>query len=181
MLFRRLSLFLILLIVGFLLIAPVAVHAQDDAPLPPVPAFQPITPQQAGELLVAAIGAIVAGGLGGGPLASFVVGLLKHVVPAPDANGNNGVSAPTLNLLVGGLLTVLFWIAQHFGVQQQFNSISDFLLVAGPALLTLLTTMYSASAVHNAASAQKVAVFGYKRPDMITLRASGAKEYRGDA
>lgn len=162
--FNRIVSLMLVVFVLFFVIAPVG--AQDTVP---APTAQPISPTQAGELLMAAIVAIVAGGLGSGPLTTFVVGALKHFIPAPDDSGNGGVSAPTLNLLVGGALTIVYWIATHFGLQVQFNSISDFILVSGPALLNLLSTMYSASAIHNVAAAQNVPVFGYKRADTPVL------------
>lgn len=124
---------------------------------------QPITPEQAGELLLGAITAIVAGGFGGAPISSFVVGLLKHI-PALD-----DVSAPTLNLTVGGIITVLWWIASRLGLQVQFKSVSDFLLTAGPAFLLFLTTMVGASTIHKAANNENVSVFGYKRTESTGL------------
>lgn len=124
---------------------------------------QPITVQEAWALIFSAITAVVAGGLGGAPLTAFVVGLAKHI-PALDE-----ISAPTLNLFVGGFLTAAWWIASHFGYQVQFTAASDFVLKAGPALLALLTTMAGASTLHKAARAENVPVFGYKRRDKPVL------------
>lgn len=150
---RRFWTLLTLFVFLVFIVAPVA--AQDGSV--PTPDTQPISPAQAGELLLGSIVAIVAAGFGGAPITAFLVGLAKHV-PFLDA-----VSAPTLNLFVGGILTVLYWLASHFGLEIQFKSASDFILVAGPAVLTLFTTMAGASQLHKAAAAEKLPVLGYKR------------------
>lgn len=146
---RRFWILLAVIITLFVFAVPA--FAQDTVPT------EPITPDQAGALLMSAIAAIVAGGFGGAPITSFLVGLLKHV-PALD-----NVSAPTLNLFVGGILTAAWWVASKFGFGVQFKSFTDFVLVVGPALLTLLTTMVGASTIHKAAAKEQLAVVGYKR------------------
>ncbi len=143
---------------------PVPTVVAPDPVVTPVPdpapdVQQPINPDQAGEMLLSTILGIIAAGAGGSALTAFFVGLLKHVSKLDN------ISAPSLNFFVGGVLTVVYWIVSHFGYASQFKAASDFILTSGPALITFLATMWGASKIHKGAVAEKIAVFGYKRPD----------------
>lgn len=116
-----------------------------------------ITIDKAGELLIAAIAAIVAGGLGGAPLTAFLVSVVKRFDP------NENVSSSTLQLVVGGGLTVVYWVAAHFGQADLFASVSNFVLAAGPALLALLATLSGSGLIYAASVKTGNSVFGYKR------------------
>lgn len=116
-----------------------------------------ISIDKAAELMIAAIGAIAAGGLLNAPITLFLVSVLKRFLPA------NLVSAGTLQLAVGILATVLFWVSGHFGRVDLFNNLSDFIIVVGPALLNLYATFTGASTLYNGAVKANSAVIGYKR------------------
>lgn len=118
-----------------------------------------ITLEQAAELLLNALAAIVAGGFGSAPITTVLVSALKHI---PQLNS---ISAGTIQFAVGLLLTCIFWIAQAAGVQVQFESIMDFVVVAGPAVLTLLATLTGSSAYYEAAKKSKAGFVGYQRPE----------------
>lgn len=116
-----------------------------------------ITVNQAGELLLSAIVAIAAGGLFNAPLNLFIVSVLKRFVP------ESLISAGTLQLGGGIVLTVLFWIATHFGQVDLFNNVSNFIIVVGPALLNLLSGMAGSSALYSTAVKSNTGFVSYKR------------------
>lgn len=116
-----------------------------------------ITINKAAELLVAAIAAIAAGGLLNAPITVFVVSVLKRLLP------ESLVSAGTMQLVTGMILTVLFWIAAHFGKVDLFNNVTNFVIVVGPALLNLLAGLTGASAMYATAVKTNTPFIGNKR------------------
>lgn len=132
-----------------------------------------ITIEQAAELLLAAITAIVAGGLGSAPITTFLVSVLKHI-PAL-----NVVPASTLQFVTGFVLTVIFWIAQALGVEVQLQSVMDFALVVGPAILGLLATLSGSSLWYQAAKKTGAGFVGYQRPASLSERFAAPHDARG--
>ena len=120
-----------------------------------------ITVEQAAELLIGALTAIVAGGFGSAPITTFLVSVWKHI-PALDA-----IPAATLQFVTGLVLTVLFWIAQAAGAQVQFENVVQFVVVAGPALLALLATLSGSSLLYQAAKKTGAGFVGYQRPPEV--------------
>jgi len=117
-----------------------------------------ITVEQAAELLIGALTAIVAGGFGSAPITTFLVSVWKHI-PALDA-----IPAATLQFVTGLVLTVLFWIAQAAGAQVQFENVVQFVVVAGPALLA---TLSGSSLLYQAAKKTGAGFVGYQRPPEV--------------
>src|SRR5690554_6419280 len=101
-----------------------------------------ISVNEAAELLIAALTSIVAGGLGGAPITMFLVSVFKHI-PALD-----DIPSQTIQFVVGLVLTVLLWIAQALGMEVQFQSIAEAIVVIGPAVLSLLATLTGSSLLY---------------------------------
>lgn len=115
-----------------------------------------ITPEEAARLLLNAVNAILIGAFGNAPITLFLVSVIKRFIPAE-------YSAGIIQFLVGLTLTAIYWIAQYAGYETQFNSAVDFVLLAGPGLLTLIATLTASSAYYVAARTQHVPVIGYQR------------------
>lgn len=113
--------------------------------------------EQAAALLLGAITAIVAGGLGSAPITTLLVSILKHI-PALK-----GFSSSSIQFGVGAVLTVLFWVAQHFGYEVQFRSAVDILLAIGPGILMLLATLSGSSLWYRAAQKTGAGLMGSQR------------------
>lgn len=109
---------------------------------------------EAVQLLADAVAAILVAGFAGAPITLFVVATLKRFVP---------VDSGVLQFVVAIVLTLLFWLAQYFGYEAQFRSIVDFVMVSGPALLALLTTLFGSSALYHSARRNAIPVAGYSR------------------
>ncbi len=150
----------ILVIVFVLLLLATPALAQDTDPVPPTP----ITVEEAAELLLAAITAIGLGGLAGAPVTTFLVNLAKRI------KALESVSASTIQLVIGTLLTALFWVAQRYGFEAQFNSVSELIVAAGPILLSLFATLSGSAVIYNTAKKAGDPAFGYQRPLPATPR-----------
>jgi len=146
----------LLLIVGGLLLLAVPALAQDVPTDPNMPL--PIIPvEQAGELLVAALIAIVVA-LIDSPITALGVALLKHI---PFLNP---VPAKTLQFVVAGLITVIYWISAALGYGAEFNSVAAFLLSIAPAILGQVFRQGAASYIYKASQKNGVGFVGYQRP-----------------
>lgn len=116
-----------------------------------------ITVDKAAELLAAAIAAIAAGGFGSAPITVFIVSVLKRIIPEAV------VSAGVLQFVTALALTALFWLAGAFGRADLFKNVIDFILVAGPAVIGLLTALSGSSGLYKLAVKFDAGVIGYKR------------------
>lgn len=147
--------FVFALLVVALLVPTVAVLAQDGEPVP-APTV-PITLEEAAALLLSAITAIVVAGLGSAPITVFLVSIAKRL-PFLE-----GISAQTIQLFVGGVLTALLWLARYFGVEVQFNSLVDLIVQAGPVVIAFLGTLGFSSAYYHRLRAANAPLVGYSR------------------
>lgn len=140
----------VLVVLVLLVIVPV-VGAQDAPPSLPVTPL-PDAGQSALEFLSGIAGALVTA-----PITLFVVGLLKRIKLL------NAVKSEWLALIVALALTVVYWIAQRTGYELQLNSVLHTIEVAGPAIVTLVGTLFGAGALYNSASARNIPILGYQR------------------
>lgn len=133
-----------------------------DAPADflPVPlSGVPVTPvDAAASRLLDAIVAIVGLAVIQAPITTFIVSVLKRI----DSAGR--IPSSWYAVFIGGVLTVIVWVARHFGVEAQVNSLFDFVVVAGPYLLNFLLTLTGASALYKGARASNAPIVGYERP-----------------
>jgi hypothetical protein len=88
---------------------------------------------------------------------AFVVGLLKNV------SFLDGVDARLINIVVSAVFVVGLLLATNFGYGTQFTAAIDALPKVGTMLLGLLAAFGGSTAVHEAAYAYDVPVFGKKR------------------
>lgn len=139
-----------LVFLALLVIVPV-VGAQDAPPSLPVTPL-PDAGQSALEFLAGIAGALVTA-----PITLFAVGLLKRIKLL------NAVKSEWLALIVALALTVVYWIAQRAGYELQLNSLLHTVEVAGPAIVTLVGTLFGAGALYNSASARNIPILGYQR------------------
>jgi hypothetical protein len=153
---HRITRFLLIFAVLYALFTVPIAAAQDTEPVPTDPPV-PITLEDAATLLLNAIIAIVVGGLGSAPATLFLVSLFKRLPFLENIGGQ------TLQLFVGGILTVLLWLARRFGFELQFNSLLDVVVTAGPALLLFLSTLGVSSALYASARSANVPLLGYSR------------------
>lgn len=93
-----------------------------------------------------------------GTLTLIIVSLLKRI-PALDS-----IPAGTLTTIVAFVLWATFLIARAAGFEMQFNSISDFLEVALPALTELALVLLGGTALFKVAQVAKTPVLSYSRP-----------------
>lgn len=140
----------VVLAVALLVIVPVA-GAQDAPPSLPVTPL-PDAGQSALQFLAGVAGALVTA-----PITLFAVGLLKRIKVL------SAVKSEWLALIVAILLTVIYWIAQRTGYEVQLNSLLHAVEVAGPALVTLVGTLFGAGALYNSAASRNVPILGYRR------------------
>lgn len=150
----------VLVVLVLLVIVPV-VGAQDAPPSLPVTPL-PDAGQSALEFLSGIAGALVTA-----PITLFVVGLLKRIKLL------NAVKSEWLALIVALALTVVYWIAQRAGYELQLNSVLHTIEVAGPAIVTLVGTLFGAGALYNSASARNIPILGYQRKTQRTDESVG--------
>ena len=147
---KRFVVCLSFLLVLFLFALPV--FAQDSAsPIPP----DVMTPEQAATLGFQTLLAVISAFVGSG-LTAAIVGGLKYFVPPEWDTG-------LMKNVIGGLLTVVYWLAVRYGFGNAFQSVAQFAIVAIPAFITLYGTLKGAPAIHEAASAVKLPLIGYDR------------------
>lgn len=138
------------LVVALFVTVPVA-GAQDAPPSLPVTPL----PEAGQSALIFLIG--IAGALVTAPITLFVVGLLKRVKVL------NSIKSDWLALIVALILTVVYWVARWTGYEVQLNSLLHAVEVAGPAIVTLVGTLFGAGALYNSAAARNVPILGYRR------------------
>lgn len=170
---NRFARMLIVFVILLTLSASVVV-AQETEPVPTDPPV-PITLEDAATLLLNAIIAIVVGGLGSAPATLFLVSLFKRLPFLENVGGQ------TLQLFVGGILTVLLWLARRFGFEMQFNSLLDVVVQAGPAILLFLSTLGVSSALYASARRSNVPLLGYSRTVPIEAIGEAVLEATVDA
>lgn len=159
---------LLLIVLALLLFAAPAL-AQDVPPTDNLPVIPVIPLQDAWALLLAAIASVLTG-LVASPVTLGLVALLKRFAPL------DGIPANILQLIVAGIIAVLFWAAGFLGLDAQFRTVYGFLLSVLPALAGMFTNQVAAAVEYRAAKAYDVGFFGYQRPDRVHIkRAAAAK------
>lgn len=119
----------------------------------------PVIPiEQAGELLLAAIASIIGGSVLNAPITTFLVSILKRV----DTEGR--VSSDAWAVAAGAFVTVAVWLSRYFGVEVTITNVFQLVVVAGPLVLNLLTTLAGSSALYQAARKAHTPLIGYQRP-----------------
>lgn len=152
---------LLIVIIALLLIgvSTYTAHGQDATPEPtPAPVVTPIPLPDAGNTIlndvitiIASYGAVV------GTAGAILVGFAKYIP------GVNSLSAPTLSVVVNGLLVVGLWIATHYGLADQYQSGLAQVQTVGAALLAFVSAVLGSGLIHTQAAKAKVPVVGYQR------------------
>lgn len=150
---RLFMFFTILLSLSALFLLPLVVYAQGDVttPLPGgMDLFDVI--KAAGVILVTAI----VGMFGTSPVTVAIVGLIKKWGPS-------NWPAPTVSLIVAGILWLILSLARYFGFGLQFDNIYNLLVTILPPLAGYLGNVLAAPVVYELAHAHNVSILGYAR------------------
>jgi hypothetical protein len=115
---------------------------------------------EAGNILLAAIGAILAGGLAS-PVTSPVVNFLKFALKL--VGQEKLVSGDGLSLLVAAVVSIAIWLSRHFGVELQAANVMDWLAVALPIVLSGLSMFLSQKGMYTLSQRYEIPLFGYQR------------------
>lgn len=160
----------LLIVFIFVFFLAVVVRAQDTTPIPP---------EQAGQIILTDVMAIIASyGAVVGTAGSVIVGLLKFV---PWVNDPNNISGATLNFVVNGVLVIVLWIATHFGFALQFQTGLTTVEQIGAALLAFISTVLGSALVHSVAAKHDVPIVGKQRDGTaISSQALDKKYPRGE-
>ncbi len=156
------SWWLFVLLAAALLVSVSVTAAQDAPPRLPVTPL----PEAGQSALIFLMG--IAGALVTAPITLFAVGLLKRV------KALNPIKSEWLALIVALILTVVYWVAQLTGYDGQWNSLLHAVEVAGPAIVTLVGTLFGAGALYNSSAARNVPILGYQRKTPRTEQVSEA-------
>lgn len=143
-----------LFVVLALLLVAAPVFAQDTAPTYEYPTLDL---KAIAAMLVNTVGGMVLAAFGAAPVTVVLVNILKKV-PALDRYGS-----PTLVLIVSSVLYVLALGASAVGATVQFQGLLDFIAVSAPALVSFITTLFSAPTLYNAAVKRDVPLVGQQR------------------
>ena len=114
-----------------------------------------ITLPDAVQLMANALTAILVAGFGSAPITLLLVSIFKRFLPQ--------VEGGIIQFVTAIVLTLLFWLAQYFGYEQQFRSVVEALLVIAPAVIALLTTLLGSSQLYKSAKKADLPVVGYAR------------------
>lgn len=112
-----------------------------------------VSPGDAGVISLTAILSIVAA-FANGLLTATIVSLLKLFLPT---------DATVLKNVVGGGLTILWWLAVRYNFEGMFESAGQFFVTVVPALVTLLGGLRLAPAIHEDAVAHNFPLLSYQR------------------
>lgn len=115
---------------------------------------------EAGNILMAAIGAILAGGLAA-PVTQPIVNVLKYILKL--VGQENLISGNGLSLLVAAVVSFAIWLSRHFGVELQATNVMDWLTVALPIVLSGLSMFLSQKGMFALSQRFEIPVFGYTR------------------
>ena len=115
---------------------------------------------EAGQVLLAAIMAIIAGGMAS-PVTVPVVNLVKFIMA--KVGWQDKVSGNVLAALVAAIVTVVIWVARWVGVELQVNNILDLLQTVIPPVVTFLGMFAGQKSLFSWAVRKEVPVVGYQR------------------
>lgn len=150
---------IIVIVVAVLLMVALPVAGAQDVTGPGQPVdsdvIAPIDLESGFAIALAALAAILGSSVTS-PVTTFLVSLLKRI------SALDNISSGTLALVVGGTLSGIATIAAAAGRTEQFNSFVDFLKVAGPGFVLLMSTLRGSSAIYNEGRGKTW--YGYERP-----------------
>jgi hypothetical protein len=115
---------------------------------------------EAGQVLLAAIMAIIAGGMAS-PVTVPVVNLVKFIMAKVGLQ--DAVSGNILAAIVAAVVTVVIWIARWAGVELQVNNVLDLLQTVIPPVVTFLGMFAGQKSLFSWAVRKEVPVVGYQR------------------
>lgn len=127
-----------------------------------VTSMEIISITEAGNILMAAIGAILAGGLAA-PVTQPIVNVLKYILKL--VGQENLISGNGLSLLVAAVVSFAIWLSRHFGVELQATNVMDWLTVALPIVLSGLSMFLSQKGMFALSQRFEIPVFGYTRSE----------------
>ena len=115
---------------------------------------------EAGQVLLAAIMAIIAGGMAS-PVTVPIVNLVKFIMAKVGLE--DAVSGNILAAIVAAVATVIIWIARWAGVELQGNNVLDLLQTVIPPVVTFLGMFAGQKSLFSWAVRKDVPVVGYQR------------------
>lgn len=118
--------------------------------------LQITTLDQAGVMLIGAVVAAIVG-LTTSPIVLNLTALTKRIPFMVN------VKAEFISYFWAGLITLGFWIAQHFGMDVQYLSGIDALTIGIGAAVSIVAALFGSQALYAAAIKRNMAVVGYKR------------------
>lgn len=119
-----------------------------------------ISVTEAGNILMAAIGAILAGGLAA-PVTTPVVNLIKGILKL--VGWESKVSGNTISMAVAVVVTVAMWLSRHWGMELQANTVMDWLVVAIPPFVQVLSMFASQKGIFGLSQRLEAPGYGYTR------------------
>jgi hypothetical protein len=117
---------------------------------------------EAGEVLLAAIMAILAGGLSS-PVTTPVVNVIKLIlrrIGKEKAVGGNVIAA-----IVAMVVTVIIWVSRWAGVELDVNNLLDLLTTIIPPVLTFVGLIAGQKRLYNWAVQKEIPAYGYQRSE----------------
>jgi hypothetical protein len=115
---------------------------------------------EAGQVLLAAIMAIIAGGMAS-PVTVPIVNLVKFIMA--KVGWEKAVSGNVLAAIVAAVVTVVIWVARWAGVELQVNNVLDLLQTVIPPVVTFLGLFAGQKSLFSWAVRKEVPVVGYQR------------------
>jgi hypothetical protein len=115
---------------------------------------------EAGQVLLAAIMAIIAGGMAS-PVTVPVVNLVKFILA--KVGQENLIGGNMLAAIVAAVVTVVIWVSRWAGVELQVNNVLDLLQTVIPPVVTFLGMFVGQKSLFSWAVRKEVPVVGYQR------------------
>ena len=115
---------------------------------------------QAGDLLVNMVIAIIAGGAAA-PVFTPLVNLFKLILKL--AGLENAVSGQVVNAWVAAIVVFVAWFSQHWGVELQAQSLMDWLVMIIPAVVTGIALFTGNKYMYQVAQKIELPWYNYKR------------------
>lgn len=115
---------------------------------------------EAGQILLAAIMAIIAGGMSS-PVTVPIVNLIKFILA--KVGQENLIGGNMLAAIVAAVVTVIIWVSRWVGVELQVNNVLDLLQTVIPPVVTFLGMFVGQKSLFSWAVRKDVPVVGYQR------------------
>lgn len=108
-------------------------------------------------LIINTLVGLVMGAFGGSPIVAFIVSVLKKISLFDRFSGE------ALTLGSATVVYVIAGLALHLGFGDQFDSVVNLIVVAGPAILSFLMSLFGSKGIFVAARNNNVPLIGYQR------------------